>query len=421
MATLTVRLYNVRFGDGILISVPDRNEAGEPVTRHILIDVGNVASGEGGENDVFTPVIQDILDVLGGKALDLYVMTHEHLDHVQGLLWADKKAFPNESLAAKLNVQHAWLPASARPDYYDTHPEAKKKLAEATAAYFAIGEFLGTSPEPAPEMLQVLMRNNNRFFQTAATTEGLSHGRTADCVEYLRGLAGGNDTHYVHRSIGNPSDGVAPFDLTNAHNFREARFEIWAPEEDTSDYYGRFRPMALGVTDESPDADPDTEPARTTPTPLRGVDAGAFYNLVHLREGGYIENLLAIDKAANNSSIVFCLEWRGWRLLFPGDAEIRSWKEMNKEGVLSPIHFLKISHHGSHNGTPDADLLNKILPVPKPDDGKERRAAVSTFEDTYSGIPHEETFDELENVHGCKVHKTLGLADGAPLKIEFEG
>lgn len=73
------------------------------------------------------------------------------------------------------------------------------------------------------------------------------------------------------------------------------------------------------------------------------------------------------------------LEWRRWRLLFTGDAEHRSWKEMNKRGVLKPVHFLKVSHHGSWNGTPSGEILDKILP-PTPPDRRKRHAAVSTCE-----------------------------------------
>ena len=40
---LRVRLYNIRFGDAVLVTVPDNG-----TTRHILIDVGNVLVGEGG-------------------------------------------------------------------------------------------------------------------------------------------------------------------------------------------------------------------------------------------------------------------------------------------------------------------------------------------------------------------------------------
>jgi hypothetical protein len=257
-----------------------------------------------------------------------------------------------------------------------------------------------------------MRRNNNRFL--GASTLGLSHRRTADCVEFIRQLADDEHTHYVHRSIGGANNGVEPFDLTGTHPFREAEIEIWAPEEDSSDYYGHFKPTPLGA---APGASPLAVNGEVS-VPPSGVDAGAFYNLVTLRQRGFVDNLLTIDKAANNSSIVFCLEWRGWKLLFPGDAELRSWKEMNKEGVLSPIHFLKVGHHGSRNGTPDKDLLAKILPVPAPDD-RERRAAVSIFHGTYNGIPHEETFDELRDDHDCAVLTTVGLADGEALTLEF--
>jgi len=412
MDTLTVRLYNVRFGDGVLISVPDRDEAGDPVTRHILIDVGNAASKEGGENEVFAPVFEDILNVLDGRPLDLYVATHEHMDHVQGMLWASK--FANQDLVEQLDVQHVWLPASAHPEYYETHPEAKKKFALASEAYRMAGKALAAAGEPPSEAVEILMRNNSRFH--AVDLNDLSHARTGDCVEFIRHLAPADRTHYVHRSVGGANLGIEPFNLTGTHPFREANLEIWAPEEDSSDYYGHFKPMALSA---APGALPPSAEGEVA-IPPAGVDAGAFYNLVDIRQRGFVDNLLAIDKAANNSSIVFCLEWRGWRLLFPGDAELRSWKEMNKEGALSPVHFLKIGHHGSHNGTPDAELLNKILPIPPPD-ARERRAAVSTFPDTYSGIPHQETFDELRDLHGCTLSTTMGLADGAARVLEFEG
>src|SRR5262249_31118565 len=131
---LRVRMYNVLFGDAILVSVPERDAAGGTVTRHILIDVGNV-TGKGGDDDVFDPVIQDVLTVLDGQPLDLYVMTHEHMDHVQGLLYAADRM--QLDVKKKLNVQYAWLTASAEPDYYKTHPEAKKRRLEAEETHRA--------------------------------------------------------------------------------------------------------------------------------------------------------------------------------------------------------------------------------------------------------------------------------------------
>lgn len=212
--------------------------------------------------------------------------------------------------------------------------------------------------------------------------------KTADCVQYLRSL--GTTTTYVYRGCS----------LQETHPFREAKFRIWAPEEDTSDYYGQFQPVTLAV---APGAvgGPGT---LTVPLPPSGVDAGAFYKLVEMRSRGFADNLFTIDKAANNSSVVFCLEWRGWKLLFPGDAELRSWRTMQREGVLEPVHFLKVSHHGSHNGTPDGDIFDAILPAQPPDD-RTRRAVVSAFPETYSGIPHEPTNEKLKQ--RCELVSTL--------------
>jgi beta-lactamase superfamily II metal-dependent hydrolase len=413
MNTLTVRLYNVRFGDGILISVPDEASDGSPKMRHILIDVGNAASKAGGENELFEPVFDDILNIMNGEPLDLYVMTHEHLDHVQGPLWTAKNHFSGDELKDKLDVQHLWMPASSRPSYYDTHEKAKRQLDSATLAFSDIGRFLGASP--SDPKLATMLRNNNRLLGPSPLGATGSHGRTADCVEYIRKLALPERTHYVHRSVGETRDGTPPFDLTGTHPFRRAELEIWAPEENSSEYYGRFRPMTLG------EAPGSTSTATNTPVvPPAGVDAQAFFNLRSMREGGFVENLLAIDKAANNSGIAFCLKWRGWTLLFPGDVELRSWREMDKEGALSPIDFLKVGHHGSHNGTPHSNLLAKLFPMPAPSD-RTRIAAVSTYKNQYSGIPHNATFDELNDEFACPVLSTLDEQDGAALTIDFEG
>jgi hypothetical protein len=152
--------------------------------------------------------------------------------------------------------------------------------------------------------------------------------------------------------------------------------------------------------------------------PPAGVDAGAFYNLVEARRRGVSDNLLAIDKAANNTSVVFLLKWRGWRLLFAGDAEIRSWRTMQREGVLAPVHFLKVSHHGSHNGTPEGDIFDAVLPASAPDQ-RERRAAISTWTDTYPGIPHPPTNARLTS--RCALRTTLDDAQALFFDLDFPG
>lgn len=403
-ATLRVRVYNVHFGDAVLITVPDKNPATKKVTtRRILIDVGNaplVASPEGGDDSVFKPVVTDIIEQLAGDAVDLYVMTHEHLDHVQGLPHAAWKTFPNGELASKLRVDYAWLTASAHPDYYETHPDARKQKLAFDAMYDRIERHLRLAGvDKIQPYLRFLSINNP--------------ASTKECVDFLRTFAK-KKTSYVYRSVGQPAGGAPLFKIAGTHPFKEVRFEIWAPEEDTSDYYGKLQPLALA--DETAAA---AGPAATaSPLPPPGVDAGAFYNLVGARLRGVGDNILAIDQAANNTSVVFFLQWRGWRLLFSGDAELKSWRMMNARGVLKPVHALKVAHHGSHNGTPDGDPFDAILPV-EPTDTKKRMAAVSTWTNTYPGIPHAATDERLKS--RCEYHTTLDDTDKLFYELEFPG
>jgi hypothetical protein len=153
------------------------------------------------------------------------------------------------------------------------------------------------------------------------------------------------------------------------------------------------------------------------PFPPAGVDAGAFFDLVGSRKRGLMDNLLEIDKAENNTSVVFYLEWRGWKLLFCGDAELRSWKTMGRENILKPVDFLKVGHHGSQNATPPSGLLNLILPE---DSTRERQAAVSTYNfEHYSGVPDPGTLGLIGR--RCTLWNTMQLRDGGYYDIEFEG
>jgi hypothetical protein len=82
-----------------------------------------------------------------------------------------------------------------------------------------------------------------------------------------------------------------------------------------------------------------------------------------IREDG-VRAARFIDKAQNNTSLCLLIEAAGKRLLLPGDAEFESWAVMEKKcgADLKPVDFLKVAHHGSHNGTP-LELLDCLLPA----------------------------------------------------------
>lgn len=396
--TLSVRVYNVRFGDAILVTVPDKDpKTHKTKKRRILIDVGNAprvaGSGEGGDDAVFEPVITDILDELDGDPLDLYIMTHEHLDHVQGLFFAATK-LPDLDFMNRFKVNRVWMTASAEPDYYDTHPEAEKQKLACNAMHARLSKFIDQDSSLVSHGLRELLANNDPT-------------KTTQCVDFVRNL-NPRRTTYIYRGM----------KLRGKHPFTEAKFSIWAPEEDTSAYYGRFQTLDEGAVPTPPVVGKITSSERGTAVPPSGVDVGAFLRLVEARRSGIADNLLTIDKAANNTSIVFALEWRGWRLLFSGDAEARSWKTMAREGVLQPVHFLKVAHHGSHNGTPTDDMFDAILPAVPPD-GRKRRAVISTWTDTYSGIPHSPTNSRLAS--RTKLQSTLDDPEKLFIDFNFPG
>jgi hypothetical protein len=345
------------------------------------------------------------------------------MDHVKGLLYAKDRL--KLDLKKKLNVQYAWLTASAEPNYYNTHPEAKKRRLEAEEAHRAAARFLMASyldRSPGAKLPAAAFDDLSTFAGAADEADAPAfpkalgalllnndYRKTAKCVDYLRDLADKGRTFYVHRET----------DLRGKHPFTEARLEIWAPEEDTTEYYGRFRPLGLAVAG----GDGAGRPALAPLVPPAGVDAGAFYDLVAARRRGLGDSLLQIDAANNNTSIVFCLEWRGWRLLFPGDAEERSWKTMKREGLLKPVHFLKVGHHGSHNGTPPPGLLDDVLP-PNPRDKKPRQAGVSTCAGVYgesegTAVPHKATMEELKK--RCQLVSVEDLRKGEYHEFTFEG
>jgi hypothetical protein len=391
MSDLVVRAYNVGFGDAILVSVPEAANGGAETTRHLLFDVGNLLAGADNRDDVFTGVVQDIADRTGGT-VDLYVMTHEHLDHVQGLL-AAKKA------GVELAARHAWLTGSADPDYYETHENAKKKKRSVQLSLAEAHRLLQSEPDPLVEML---IYNNSAMLPPGAL--GL---KTSDYVDHLRGIAPADQTHYVHRET----------NINGKHPFDEAVLRVLAPEEDTSSYYGSLGPT-LTTADEDAGA-PGTEDASPGfAVPPVGVDPGAFFDLQASRRRNTRRQILEIDKANNNTSVVLELEWRGWRLLFPGDAEIGSWKKMHEQNRIKPVHFVKVSHHGSHNGTYD-ELFDELMPLDSPD-GRDRHALVSTHIGDWESVPDEEVTLPLYSSR-CTLHDTRTVDRGASLEIRFPG
>lgn len=376
MADLRIRVYNVAFGDAIFLTIPE----GQDRTVKVLIDFGN-ALFNGGDDDALHAVGANLKEELGGDPLDLYIMTHEHMDHIQGPLLISKKF--------EIKAREVWMTASSAPDYYERFADARKKRLAALAAYNSIAAF--ASRTAAPERVQMLLALNNPR-------------SSRDCVDFIAGI-GEKPVVYVHREA----------TVDEHHPFEETGVRLLAPEQDTSVYYGRLQPRTLGAL---PDAAGSGTEAAFPVIPPAGVAAGDFFDLVAFRANGMSANLRTIDKAANNSSVAIEFEWRGWRLLFPGDAEEKSWEIMDREAGLRPVHFLKISHHGSKNGSP-LTQIDKVLPQ-QPHDARRRVCVVSTSVGAYPGVPDDGTLALLKS-RVTEFFDTRDIAPGSWHDVVFSG
>jgi hypothetical protein len=379
---LSVLAYNVLFGDAILIEVPDGKKK-----QYILIDVGSKTTGDDKKGLHLLEALKNIHQQTGGK-IDLYIMTHEHLDHVKGLLYGDKEGI-------KFRINTVWMPLSSEPGYYDRHPKAKQKRLELLNAVSSFIMLIGESnlPEDLKAMLDICSGNTN------------------DCVNYIRKST--PNVHYLCRGS----------DTKGKHPIKNVSFRILAPEEDTGDYFRSIPRFSLSVDEKQP----GSKKGLPLPLPLPGVDAGAFYDLIDRMDNGFSESVYAIDRAENDSGLVFELTWRGKRLLLTGDAEEKSWgkiwEEIGEKSQLKYVDMFKFAHHCSSNGLPTLEILDKILPQ------KNRTQAVAILSTSPAvgsdepcivpKVPDEKTHDVIRS-RTKKIYSTTEVDIGKPVIVTLE-
>ncbi|MEX2546934.1 MAG: hypothetical protein WD830_04000 [Chloroflexota bacterium] len=326
---LTVRAYNVGFGDCILISWDEADR-----TRHAWFDFGTHHSDD---ESVYLGVFEDILARTGGR-LDLLLISHRHLDHLGGF-WQLRTR-----LGSEFQVERVWH-AHVTPEV-----DNQFKIASDT-----LSELLPRTLQTGSGVIADVYRNNLAI-------------SSKDRMDAIASVFPAASVFQVHRQMDLAASGAMPTGLARM------QIEVLAPEQDSTIYlnpidtslaaraaldshFAAFGPVAAtrvrasateavplheaeGAGDEGEDAPPDF---------LRLADFARLRR--QLRSGG-LDLLAAVNKSRNNTSIVSRWTWEGVTLLLTGDAELESWAVIRGHGDDFKSTLLKVGHHGSIDASP---------------------------------------------------------------------
>lgn len=132
-----------------------------------------------------------------------------------------------------------------------------------------------------------------------------------------------------------------------------------------------------------------------------GVMAG---NKIHIEKNLYLdilwptENLISTN-ALNNNAMVFNLHYKKFSMLFTGDIEEASEKEIlklySKNKDLLKANILKVAHHGSKTSS-TSEFINVVNP---------KIAVIGVGNNNKFGHPNENVLERLKQL-GCKVFRT---------------
>ncbi len=389
---LLIRVYNVGLGDCIYIRVPDINR-----DVHILIDCGNKFEDlkrlKAAVDNLKTLLPKD---VSGKKHLDLLVVSHPHEDHHKGF---------EEEYFRDIKIDNLWL----SPAYNPQQPKAEGFRSLQDAAQRAV---FGLSQLAVGEVKE----------QLDDISLSLSKPEALEMLRNTLAAANGIQPLYVTTATQVPKIFE---DLTS-------QIKVLNPVPDIDTYYlggeGLINPPAgldsQGLVEGYQELFPASGNTNlTVPNNISWLD----FQLLRSRMQGSALSLADIaGEAANNISVVLLLEWHGHRLLFPGDAEWKSGRDisadpgrcngawnvmwqMNKADLSQPLDFLKIGHHGSVNATPWMppdpktgsehpinQILNCLLPCPQGGQPPKARAVVSTFRtQRWPSIPNAALMEEI--------------------------
>ena len=364
VTSVTIRMYNVGFGDCFLVTL--NNSTGADVT--FLIDCGR-HSGTLLEAppfwDVVAQVIADLPRRDGKPFVDVIVMSHRHRDHVHG--------FSRPDLWADVTAGEVWMPWTENPkDPVANGLRAQQDAAARNAlrALRALGAAESSGPvalalnsitnEAARDTLMKLGGKNVRYLPESLTPKStaISHGMPDGVAVHVLGPS--RDAKVI-RSL-DPPKGQAYLRLEREGDAPDRLDGPDGPELNSSPRV----PPPWGGRYDRPAGQFEVMLAAAAEL---GIDDRPYVGLLdYVRQSAMSDGeslAFSVDHALNGTSLVLLLEVGDLTLLFPGDAQWGTWNAMLSTpewaAKLRRTKFLKVGHHGSHNATPVAFVEQGFL------------------------------------------------------------
>jgi len=328
---VTVRMYNIGFGDAFLLSVP----VAGGIWR-MLVDCGVHSQGrsEHDIDDVVADIIATAADPTGRARLDVVVGTHRHRDHVLGF---------EDDRWAEVEVGEVWLPWVEDPA--DIEATSLREVHDAAA--FALHQSFAAADSAKAELALNSLTNERAMWTLRHGFAGTPTRRYVDA-----------DLELTHDVSGLPGAGVRflgpPRDEASIRAMNPPKQQRWfGPPGVAVDDGGAVFPPEFVI-------DPATHAALY---PHLALPRTLAARLVQEEDDAFAATTW-LDRSVNNTSVIFLLQVGSARLLFPGDAQWGAWRGLLEtpaiRALLSQVNMYKISHHGSHNGTP-TELAREVL------------------------------------------------------------
>lgn len=388
-SSVTVRMYNVGFGDCFLLTFHYPNRE-----RHMLIDYGSTAAPKNARAAYMTTVAKDIQQQCKGK-LDIVVVTHRHRDHISGfattgeatgkIIASLKPDCVIQPWTEDPNAKTDALTATA-PSYTAGKPDARQLTAHFVASLddmHRVADMARQRPAKDPQLARSVAGRQLAFL-------GEDNLKNLSAVQNLMNLGKQGKAYYVNAGMtlnallpGVKITVLGPPNLKQSEAIRKQR------SKDPNEFW-QFRNFwaAQGLTAARIQA-PRKGPLLGNLRPLRPnrfpPNARWFIDQAkRLTTEQMLDLVRDLDTVMNNTSVILLFEIGKRKLLFPGDAQIENWSyalsNQKWRALLRDVNVYKVGHHGSLNATPKS-----LWGLFKHKGGEEARGRLETLCSTKSG------------------------------------